>query len=402
MALSRDQMLAMSSIFVSNTFASVAFGIFFPTIIYRLQILHTSGFITTLIVSVWALPMLIAGPLYTRIIARFKTKPCLLIGLSIAALAVASFPVFENAFAWLFLQLVVGSLFGHFYIVMESWLNAVADDSIRGRATALYGILPAIGYAVGGIVASCIPSGGATPFMAAAGAMALGLVPLNLLNPNFRIFRAGCERSMWSALRTAPLLLIVGLASGLFEGLPWGPLQVFGFRSGLSSHDVLLLLPAFAWGEILLTFPIGWLADRIGRRLVLVCAGVGTIACMCGFYLSVKTPVILTLVFVGGGIVNSIYALGLAILGQRFADRSYVSATAGFMMFYGIGTLAGAPAMGALIDGLGPQALPATVAATGAVVILVASLGANEWRAGRIDKAALSAVDLRVISRTSL
>ena len=83
--------------------------------------------------------------------------------------------------------------------------------------------------------------------------------------------------------------------------------------------------------------------------------------------------------FQTGGIATATYTLGLAILGQRFDARTLVSANAAFIACYGIGTILGPPAVGALMDRLGPRALPAALGCTAACIFLCAAAARLEW-----------------------
>src|SRR5208337_4613236 len=69
------------------------------------------------------------------------------------------------------------------------------------------------------------------------------------------------------------------LIAGLVESADLSLLPLYGLREALSERSALLLLTVFLAGNVALQLPIGMLADRLGRRLMLgVCAlasGVG-------------------------------------------------------------------------------------------------------------------------------
>jgi MFS family permease len=92
-----------------------------------------------------------------------------------------------------------------------------------------------------------------------------------------------------------------------------------------------------------------------------------------------RSPGIWVVTFLTGGIATATYTVGLAILGQRFDARTLVSANAAFIGCYGIGTIFGPPAVGALMDRLGPNALPAALGCTSACIFLCASAARLEW-----------------------
>jgi MFS family permease len=70
----------------------------------------------------------------------------------------------------------------------------------------------------------------------------------------------------------------------------------------------------------------------------------------------------------------------LAILGERFDAATLVSANAAFIVCYGVGTILGPPAVGALMDRFGSVALPMTLGCTGACIFACASAARVEWQ----------------------
>jgi MFS family permease len=101
---------------------------------------------------------------------------------------------------------------------------------------------------------------------------------------------------------------------------------------------------------------------------------------MAGMVLLARSPAYWGITFLTGGIATATYTLGLAILGQRFDEKTLVSANAAFLACYGAGTLLGPPTVGALMDRLGPSALPAALACVSAGIFVCASAARLEWR----------------------
>jgi MFS family permease len=337
----RGRVRYLSAVFLSNTCAAIAFAILSPTLVANLSQWRTSAFLIAVVSSIWALPNVVAGPLYARLVARFNARVCLLVGMACSITAMLLFPVFPNVRVWIVLQLVSGIMLGHFYIVTEAWLNHFADESLRARVTAIYGILPAVGYAIGAGIYTLVGYRGVAPFAAAAIAMAAGLVPLLLMPGNAGDIVVGGERRMWATARFVPRLLAIALIAGMLETVPWGVYQIYGLNNGLAIQAAGWILPVFFAGQILLTYPIGWLADRTGRRGLLSWTGLLSMSLMAAMYGLGRTSVLWGIVFATGGVFNAVYTLGLALLGQRFESEALVSAGAAFITAYSIGAVIG-------------------------------------------------------------
>jgi MFS family permease len=220
---------------------------------------------------------------------------------------------------------------------------------------------------------------GYAPFLAAAIVMAAGSVPLLLLQGDAGAVVIGGEKRLWATARLVPLLLVIALIAGIFETVAWGVFQVYALNSGFPVRTVGWMLASFFAGQIVLTYPIGWVGDRVDRGVLLMWTGWISVALMLAMYLWGRTYAIWVIVFMTGGVFCAVYALGLAVLGQRFESKSLASAGASFMTAYGIGAVAGAPLVGALMDRFGPGALPLILAAASAAVALCALAARSEW-----------------------
>ena len=67
----------------------------------------------------------------------------------------------------------------------------------------------------------------------------------------------------------APLALLTAFACGLGEQVAFSFLPVYAVGAGVSAETGTLWLSAFVIGNVVLQWPIGWLADHADRRLVL-------------------------------------------------------------------------------------------------------------------------------------
>ena len=190
----------------------------------------------------------------------------------------------------------------------------------------------------------------------------------------------GGEERLRHAFARAPLLFTVALLAGVLEMVPWSLMQVYVVDNAWSLRAAGFALPVFYWGQVLLTYPLGWIADRAPRRNVLLATSAGAVGCMVAMAPLGHSPGIWIVIFLAGGIATASYTLGLAILGQRFDSRTLVSANAAFIACYGLGTILGPPAVGALMDRLGPNALPVALACTAGGIFVCATAARLEWQ----------------------
>jgi MFS family permease len=124
-------------------------------------------------------------------------------------------------------------------------------------------------------------------------------------------------------------------------------------------------------GNIILQYPLGWLADRVDRERLLTACGLGfTLAALLLPWLAGSTllwPVLALLGISAGGI----YTLALIIVGQRFQGIDLVTANAAFGVLWGLGSLTGPLFAGLGMAALEPNGLPLTWASLGVIFLLL-------------------------------
>ena len=76
----------------------------------------------------------------------------------------------------------------------------------------------------------------------------------------------------------------------------------------------------------------------------------------------IVTPLIWPLAFMLGALSYGIYTMAIIELGERFSGSMLVAGNAAFALMWGVGGLAGLPATGMIMDMIGVQGLPITLA----------------------------------------
>jgi MFS family permease len=129
-------------------------------------------------------------------------------------------------------------------------------------------------------------------------------------------------------------------------------------------------------GNLVLQWPIGWMADHLDRRAVLAaCAASSAALVALVTAIDAHSNAVLIVLLLWGGISFGIYTVGLAVLGQRFSGGDIARANAAFTMVYTLGGLIGRPISGAAMDAFGRSGLTLSVSffyAAAAVAALLA------------------------------
>jgi MFS family permease len=322
------------------------------------------------------LAVLLVTPFLPRVVARLGTLPSMYIGLAIGVVAVLLMPVMTSLTAWFVLRFLIGFGMSLQWLVSETWLNTVADERSRGRVMGVYATVLAGGFAVGPLLVGATGIDGFLPFVAAAGAIAASAPPLLFARGVAPRMPEKHSLSILALAAAAPVVMAAGVAGGTIDMAVLALLPLYGLRAGFDQEMAVTLLVLFTAGNLLLQYPIGWLADRMDRRLVLVaCAGSGVVGSLILPFVLDQPPLLWTLLFIWGGTLLGIYTVGLSLLGQTSSAGALAAANAAFIVAYEIGSIAGPVIAGVAMDAIGPNGLLFLVGGVSLVFIPVVMLG---------------------------
>ena len=258
---------------------------------------------------------------------------------------------------WIAMRCAVGFCFAGVYVVAESWLNDAATNETRGQALSLYMIVQMIGIISAQAMVNLADPGGYGLFVVMSVLVSVAVAPILLTASDAPAFRMTKRMSLMQLYRISPLgcvgtFLLGGVLAGTF-----GMGAVFGMEKGLSIGQISVFVAAIYTGGLLAQFPIGWLSDRMDRRLlVLRLTAAGAAVIFAGFAFTAHFPVVLALGFVIGAVANPLYSLLIAHTND-FLDHSDMAAAAGGLLFInGVGAMSGPLAIGALMTTFGPGA----------------------------------------------
>jgi MFS family permease len=328
--------------------------------------------------AVWAVGMLSFGTRIPALAARLGAVPAIVGAVVIGALINVAYTVTSGPIAWSILNFLHGMIGGVPWVVSEIWMNVAVEEKQRGRVMGIYSSLVALGIALGPLVLQVVGVYGPVPFLTGA-ALSL-LVALPLL-PSWRTaprIRVDAASGFSTVVVLAPLAMFAAFACGLGEQVAFSFLPVYAVGAGLPAETGTFWLSAFVLGNVVLQWPIGWLADHADRRLVLAGCTLASTALVIGLSLIPAQWIgTVGVIALWGGVSFAIYPVGLALLGQRFRGGDIARANTAFSMLYIVGGLVGRPITGASMDAFGEPGLGGSLA----VFYLAAGLAALvAWR----------------------
>ena len=332
----RQRYLALLGLYASIFAFSISFGGLVPWMALDMEDRGINASLIGLVAAAHPLGVMLMAPFTQRIVQRFGSGNAMIWCTVVAIATLLPLGFWNSVYAWLALRFISGLSGSVPGVVTETWINVAATDRSRGRAVALYAAIMAAGFAAGPLTLQWADSLAVSPlpwFIALQLLSLAIIIPLRRLAPVLE-HKAGA--GVISVFLTLPALLSAAFVSGALDSTFFSFLAIWGQRVGLPGAFALTLLSIFIAGNVLLQFPIGWLADRWGTRPVLLACGIACIAAPLLVLAGLPAvPALLGMVaFLWGGCVWGTYSVALVAMGRRFSGGELVVINAAFVMVY--------------------------------------------------------------------
>jgi len=324
--------------------------------------------------SVPAVALVATNPFVPALVRRLGLRPFLLACIALELALVLLMPLFDNLYAWFAIRGLMGASVNGLFVASETWINAVAEERSRGRVLAVYGAVLSGSFALGPLMISVTGTEGWRPFLAAAALIALAGIPLLWARRLSPVLGGHASFGVLGFFLVAPTLVAAVFLSAFKEMSLGALLPVYGVRHGMNEGAAAAMLTACYVGALLFQLPIGWLADRVNRYLLLILLISATMvgALLLPAMVSLGPPLMWLGLGLWIGLSTGIYIVAMTIVGQRFRGADLVTANASFGFLWGLGMLAGPFLAGSAMDLWDPHGFPATLAAAAAAVLAIA------------------------------
>ncbi|MBU2993491.1 MFS transporter [Octadecabacter sp. 1_MG-2023] len=268
------------------------------------------------------------------------------LGSTISAVLIL-YPVMPEVWAWTLGRVVIGFCFSGVYVTAESWLNNSATNENRGQSLSLYMLAQMSGIVVAQGILSIGDVGGYVLFIIPSVLVSLAFAPILLSVQPTPSFDTTRPMSIRKLIETSPLASVgMFLLGGVFAA-QFGMTAVYGTEVGLSVGQISLLVSVIYIAALVAQYPIGWMSDRMDRRVLII--GLATIG-GCGALLAAMSGGGFFSILVGaaivGGTSNPLYALYIAYANDFLEHEDMPAASAGFIFINGVGAIMGPVLLG--------------------------------------------------------
>lgn len=261
------------------------------------------------------------------------------------------YPAFTNPVAWSLGRALIGFCFSGVYVTAESWLNNAADNQNRGKALSLYMIVQMFGIVSAQALVLIGDPAGYEIFVLASVLISISFAPILLSISPTPAFDSAKPMSLRHLMEASPLGCVgMFLLGGVFSA-QFGMSAVYAVKVGLSLTEISTFVATFYVGALLLQYPIGWMSDRMDRRvLVSFVAAFAAVGSVLAIVFGGHFWMLLGAAFLVGGLANPLYSLLIAHTNDYLDHDDMAAASGGLVFINGLGAIAGPLIIGGLMS----------------------------------------------------
>jgi MFS family permease len=275
---------------------------------------------------------------------------------SLVSAAFILYAVYVNPYFWWVLRFIVGFCMSGLYVVAESWINDSTTTKTRGQALSLYVLMQMVGIVAGQLLLNVSDPAGYNLFVLISVLVSLAFAPILLSTTPAPVFQTSEPMTLRQLMKVSPLGCVgIFLLGGIFSAL-FGMASIYAAERGFSILEISWFTMAIYVGGMVFQFPIGWISDRMDRRvLILIVTAMATISSAMGIFVGDSIWALLVVALFVGGAANPLYALLLAYVNDHLEYEQMSSASGGLIFINGVGAMGGPILVGYMINQIGPN-----------------------------------------------
>jgi len=273
---------------------------------------------------------------------------------SLVSAAFILYAAVVDPIVWMLLRLLVGFCFSGIYVVAESWINESSTNENRGQTLSLYLIVQMAGIVLGQLLLNVADPAGYGLFVLITVLVSVSFAPILLSSSPSPVYTTSRAMSIKELIDASPLACVgMLLLGGVFSTL-FGMAPVYATESGMTIAQVSYFIMAIYLGGMLFQYPIGYLSDKLDRRLLIIgTAAVGALAALSALWIDANFVSLTVIALIIGAASNPMYSLIVAYANDYLEQDQMAAASGGLLFINGCGAMGGPIVVGYAMTNLG-------------------------------------------------
>ncbi|MGK9369352.1 MFS transporter [Melioribacter sp. Ez-97] len=333
---------------VGIAIGGIGFGLINPVTVILLEKAETPALLTGFVTTAGYVSIVIFSPLAGKLIKKYSIRKIGLIGFFIWTTGALAHIYWYNYPVLLTVKFIMGVGGTLIFVSTEFIINYYSDDTNRGKNTGIYVVLLSIGIALGTLLIWTLEISDWAPFLIGSAVMFIVWILYFLFFEDFRFAREDSNNRKMRLTDMPFIGLVSSAVYGTMESSLVVVIPIYGLRSLYDTTEVSSFLTSFVVGGIILLYLIGYMAEKTNKSDLLSAVSLILAALFMFPLFHTDFVFLVVLFFLIGGIVPAYYTLGLNYTMEKVDKHFIAEANGYYVMFYGIGTIAG-PVVGSLM-----------------------------------------------------
>ena len=312
-----------------------------------------SGYFLGYFVGAFYCPKLINSVGHIRTFSAFA---------SLASLSALIHVTFVNPYVWIFGRFLTGFSIIAIFIVTESWLNDRATNRNRGQILSLYMIITYVAFATGNLLLNVSSPTKYEPFILISVLFSIALVPILLAKKKTPKFKKTASMSIKELYRISPFGSFAMICTGFIYSAVLTLASVYAANMNLTIYEISILLTLIVAAGAIFQWPIGYISDRMDRKVIIASGILAIIFCILAILFSgtsfsnaftqnltkfnyfsttlEKTKLFLSITLMAG-MTLTFFPIILAYVNDNITKDKFVAAGSGLNIVFGVGAIFG-------------------------------------------------------------
>jgi MFS family permease len=264
-----------------------------------------------------------------------------------------------SPFVWMLFRGIMGCVIAIIMTCIDSWVSHVAPYEMRGRVMGFYSTATKVAYTGSPALLAYSAFINEQAIILSVLLIILSLIPICLTKLPQPVVEPTATASFYSLVREAPSAIVAVFILGFTNTAVLNLIPVYGVELGLDDSDALKILMFANLGGLLAQWPLGYLSDKVGRRMVMTAGFFISAIASIAMVLSSSTYPFLSLIFsfLWGAAALSIYSVALSHAIDHVKNERTIAVCSTVLTIWSIGSIFGPLIAGVLMDNFNVYAL---------------------------------------------
>jgi len=332
-----------------------------------------SGYFIGIFIGSFLAPMLVMRVGHIRVFSALA---------SLASISILFHGFYIDPLFWMLMRVVTGICFAGFFVVTESWLNDRASNITRGSILSFYMAIVTLGMGSGQFLLNLAQPQEIDLFILISVIISFGLIPILLTAKPAPVFEASSSMPLIELYKASPLAVIGNGLTGMAHGTIFGLGAIYASAILVDVKLISWFMACFLIGSLVTLWPIGYLSDRISRRLVMAAIStISIVACILAIITPKDSLLFYLVIILLGGAAIPMYSICVAYANDRLEPHQIVGASGSLVMVSGIGLSTGPIIIAFFMDIYGMEVYFVGIAVVFALILIFTLIRINS-RAG--------------------